>query len=86
MHAAGKKTARERIAAMVDPGSFEEYDAFKLHRCHNFGMEKNKFLGDGIVTNSAKINGRRVTPCSHDTGINSKYYDSCLNVDLFHVP
>ena len=48
MHAAGKKTARERIAAMVDPGSFEEYDAFKLHRCHNFGMEKNKFLGDGI--------------------------------------
>lgn len=60
MHAAGKKTARERIAAMVDPGSFEEYDAFKLHRCHNFGMEKNKFLGDGIVTGSARINGRPV--------------------------
>lgn len=41
------KTARERINDLLDPGT---YDAFKLHRCYNFGMEKIKFLGDGIVT------------------------------------
>ncbi|PIE59786.1 MAG: methylmalonyl-CoA carboxyltransferase [Desulfobulbus propionicus] len=59
-HAKGKKTARERIAQLLDPGTFEEYDCFKLHRCYNFGMEKNKFAGDGIVTGYGKINGRSV--------------------------
>ena len=39
-HAKGKATARERIALLVDEGSFEELDMFKLHRCHDFGMEK----------------------------------------------
>ena len=46
-HAKGKATARERIALLVDEGSFEEMDMFKLHRCHDFGMEKKKFFGDG---------------------------------------
>ena len=58
IRAAGKKTARDRIAALLDPGTFEEYDAFKLHRCHNFDMEKTRILGDGIVTGYGKVNGR----------------------------
>ena len=66
MHEKGKKTARERIAALVDPGSFEEYDAFKLHRCYNFGMEKKKFLGDGIVIGYARIAGRPVYVYAQD--------------------
>ena len=55
IHEKGKKTARERINDLLDPGTFEEYDAFKLHRCYNFGMEKIKFLGDGIVTGSGRL-------------------------------
>ena len=49
-HAKGKLTARERIALLLDEGSFEEMDMFKLHRCTNFGMEKKQYLGDGVVT------------------------------------
>ena len=48
-HARGKFTARERIQMLLDEGSFEEFDMFKLHRCYNFGMEKKQFLGDGVV-------------------------------------
>ena len=44
-HEKGKLTARERIALLLDEGSFEEMDMFKLHRCTNFGMEKKQFLG-----------------------------------------
>ena len=54
-HARGKYTARERIDMLVDENSFEEYDMFKLHRCHNFGMEKKQFPGDGVVAGSATI-------------------------------
>ena len=59
-HARGKYTARERIDMLVDEGSFEEYDMFKLHRCHNFGMEKKQYLGDGVVAGSATVDGRLV--------------------------
>ena len=59
-HAKGKLTARERIALLLDEGSFEEMDMFKLHRCTNFGMEKKQYLGDGVVTGSGTINGRLV--------------------------
>jgi propionyl-CoA carboxylase beta chain len=69
IHAKGKKTARERINALLDPGSFEEYDAFKLHRCYNFGMEKTKFLGDGIVTGCGRINGRPVYLYAQDFSV-----------------
>ena len=51
-HARGKYTARERIDMLLDQGSFEEVDMFKLHRCTNFGMEKKQFLGDGVVAGS----------------------------------
>jgi acetyl-CoA carboxylase carboxyltransferase component len=59
-HAQGKHTARERINMLVDEGSFEELDMFVEHRCTNFGMEKKKFLGDGVVTGSGTIDGRLV--------------------------
>ncbi len=69
IHAKGKKTARERINQLVDPGSFEEYDRFKLHRCHNFGMEKKQFAGDGIVTGLGKVNGRPVYIYAQDFSV-----------------
>ena len=59
-HERGKYTARERIEMLLDEGSFEEYDMFKEHRCHNFGMEKKQFLGDGVVAGSGTIDGRLV--------------------------
>ena len=69
-HAKGKATARERIALLVDEGSFEEMDMFKLHRCHDFGMEKKKFFGDGIVCGSATINGRLTYVYAQDFTVN----------------
>ena len=59
-HAQGKYTARERINMLVDEGSFEEVDMFLEHRCTNFGMEKKKYLGDGVVTGYGTIEGRLV--------------------------
>ncbi len=69
-HQKGKYTARERIDMLLDKGSFEEYDAFKLHRCHNFGMEKKRFLGDGVVTGSGTVNGRLVYVFAQDFTVN----------------
>lgn len=66
LHANGRHTARERIDALLDEGSFEELDMFKVHRCTNFGMEKQKFLGDGIVTGSGTIDGRLVFVYAQD--------------------
>jgi methylmalonyl-CoA decarboxylase subunit alpha len=59
-HKKGKLTARERIEALTDPDSFEEFDMFKTHQCHDFGMEKTKSPGDGVVTGCATIGGRVV--------------------------
>jgi acetyl-CoA carboxylase carboxyltransferase component len=59
-HKKGKMTARERIAYLLDKDSFQEIDKFVVHRCHDFGMEKNKIPGDGVVTGYGTINGRRV--------------------------
>ena len=58
-HEKGKYTARERIAQLLDEGSFEELDMFVKHRCTNFGQEKKSFLGDGVVTGYGTIDGRR---------------------------
>ena len=49
-HQKGKLTARERLSLLLDEGSFEEFDMFVRHRCTNFGMEKTRFDGDGVVT------------------------------------
>lgn len=59
-HEKGKYTARERIAMLLDEGSFEEFDMFVQHRCTNFGIEDTKFLGDGVVTGYGTIDGRLV--------------------------
>jgi len=59
-HEKGKLTARERINLLLDEGSFEEFDMFVSHRCTNFGMEKQSFMGDGVVTGHGTIDGRVV--------------------------
>lgn len=65
-HDKGKYTARERIDFLLDKGSFEEFDMFVEHRCTNFGMEKSKFLGDGVVVGSGTIDGRLVYVFAQD--------------------
>ncbi|HDI78711.1 MAG TPA: methylmalonyl-CoA carboxyltransferase [Desulfobacteraceae bacterium] len=65
-HKKGKMTARERLDYLLDPGSFQEIDRFVVHRCHEFEMEKRRFLGDGVVTGFGKINGRDVFLFSQD--------------------
>ena len=59
-HASGKLTARERIELLFDEGSFVEYDKFVTHRCTDFGMEKEKIFGDGVVTGHGTVNGKTV--------------------------
>ncbi len=65
-HAKGKMTARERIEQLLDDGSFEEYDMFVTHRCTNFGLEKQKFMGDGVITGQGTIDGRIVFVFAQD--------------------
>ncbi|MEM9692047.1 MAG: carboxyl transferase domain-containing protein, partial [Myxococcota bacterium] len=65
-HKAGKLTARERIDLFVDPGSFVELDRLKTHRSTDFGMEKQKYLGDGVVTGYGKVDGRKVFVFAQD--------------------
>jgi len=65
-HQKGKMTARERIELLLDEGSFEEYDMFVQHRCTNFGIDKTKFLGDGVVTGQGTIDGRVVYVYAQD--------------------
>lgn len=65
-HKKGKLTARERIAILLDEGTFEEFDTFARHRSHEFGLEKNRPLGDGVVTGCGKIHGRTVFVFSQD--------------------
>jgi acetyl-CoA carboxylase carboxyltransferase component len=65
-HKKGKYTARERIEKLLDEGSFEEYDMFVSHRCVNFGLEKEVYLGDGVITGRGTIDGRVVFVFSQD--------------------
>ena len=65
-HARGKLTARERIDVLLDEGTFEEYDMYVEHRTNDFGMSKQKFAGDGVVTGSGKVNGKLVYVFSQD--------------------
>ena len=65
-HSKGKYSARERINMLLDEGSFEEYDMFVKHRCTNFGIEKQTFFGDGVVTGNGTIDGRLVYVYAHD--------------------
>jgi propionyl-CoA carboxylase beta chain len=65
-HAKGKLSARERLALLLDPDSFEEWDTFVEHRCIDFGMAENKIIGDGVVTGYGTVNGRMVFVFSQD--------------------
>ncbi|RNC84751.1 MAG: acyl-CoA carboxylase subunit beta [Balneola sp.] len=65
-HEKGKLTARERIDLLVDKGSFEEIDAFVTHRSSAFGLEKQKYLGDGVITGFGKVHGKPVYVFSQD--------------------
>ena len=65
-HAKGKLTARERIEVLLDEGSFEEYDMFVTHRSTEFGMDKQKIPGDGVVIGWGTINGRMVCVFAQD--------------------
>ena len=65
-HARGKQTARERVAHLLDEGSFVELDELARHRSTNFGMEKNRPYGDGVVTGYGTVDGRQVCVFSQD--------------------
>ncbi len=65
-HKKGKLTARERLEILLDEGSFTELDMFVKHRSHDFGLEKQRFPGDGVVTGYGKIDGRLVFVYSQD--------------------
>jgi len=65
-HSKGKLTARERIEILLDEGSFEEFDMFVTHRCTDFGLDKKKILGDGVVTGTGTIDGRVVYVYAQD--------------------
>jgi propionyl-CoA carboxylase beta chain len=69
VHAKGKLTARERIFALLDEGSFVELDALARHRSTNFGLEKNRPVGDGVVTGYGTIDGREVCVFSQDATV-----------------
>jgi propionyl-CoA carboxylase beta chain len=76
----GRLTARERLDILLDPGSFVEFDRFVTHRCNDFGMDKRKIPGDGVITGYGRINGKLVYVYSQDftvyggslSGTNSK--------------
>jgi len=65
-HARGKLTARERLALLLDEGSFQEFGALATHNVAEFGLDQQRFPGDGIVTGFGKINGRRVAVFAQD--------------------
>ena len=65
-HKKGKLTARERVDLLIDPGTFQEIGKFVMHRCKDFGLDKEYYLGDGVVTGYGKVNGRLVYVFSQD--------------------
>jgi propionyl-CoA carboxylase beta chain len=69
-HAKGKMTARERVDALLDPGSFTEFDELARHRAHDFGMAASRPYGDGVVTGYGTIDGRPVAVFSQDFTVN----------------
>ncbi|MBA2647501.1 MAG: acyl-CoA carboxylase subunit beta, partial [Pyrinomonadaceae bacterium] len=65
-HAAGKMTARERIDFFLDEGTFEEFDQFVVHRSHDFGLDRQIYPGDGVITGHGLVDGRRVFVFAQD--------------------
>jgi len=65
-HSKNKLTARERLELLLDTDSFEEYDMFTEHQCHDFGMQKNIYPGDGVITGCGAIDGRQIFVFAQD--------------------
>jgi propionyl-CoA carboxylase beta chain len=65
-HERGKLTARERLELLLDPDTFVEFDAFVTHRANDFGLDRERYLGDGVVTGHGTIDGRLVFVFSQD--------------------
>ncbi len=65
-HARAKGTARERVDALLDPGTFRELDRFVVHRCNDFGMDQKRFPGDGVITGYGRVDGRLVYVFAQD--------------------
>lgn len=65
-HSQQRLTGHERIQLFLDPGTFRERDSLVVHRCYNFGMEKKRFAGDGMITGTGKVYGRPVCLFAHD--------------------
>lgn len=84
-HAKGKYTARERIAQLLDEGSFEEMDMFVKHRCTNFGMEKKQYLGDGVVTGFGTIEGRLVYVFAQDFTVAAGSLSEAMSMKICKV-
>ena len=84
-HAKGKKTARERLALLLDPGSFEEFDMFVQHRCTNFGMDQSHPDGDGVVTGCGTINGRLVYVFAQDFTVNGGSLSKTMSEKIVKV-
>jgi propionyl-CoA carboxylase beta chain len=68
-HEKGKLTARERLELLLDRGSFVETDPFAIHRSHEFGMDRNRPAGDGVVTGYGTVDGRRIFVASQDFSV-----------------
>ena len=84
-HAKGKYTARERIAQLLDEGSFEELDMFVTHRCTNFGQDKKHYLGDGVVTGYGTIEGRLVYVFAQDFTVSAGSLSETMSLKICKV-
>ena len=84
-HEKGKYTARERIAMLLDEGSFEEMDMFVEHRCTNFGMDKKHYPGDGVVTGCGTIEGRLVYIFAQDFTVSAGSLSETMSLKICHI-
>src|SRR5574344_2467451 len=84
-HEKGKYTARERIAMLLDEGSFEEFDMFVTHRCHNFDMDKKYYPGDGVVTGYGTIAGRLVYIFAQDFTVSAGSLSETMSLKICKV-
>ena len=84
-HEKGKYTARERLAMLLDEGSFEEMDMFVEHRCTNFGMEKKHYPGDGVVTCCGTIEGRLVYVFAQDFTVSAGSLSETMSLKICKI-
>ena len=85
-HESGKMTARERIAALLDEGSFVELDRFVRHRCYNFGQEKKELPGEGVTTGYGTIDGRLVYVFAQDFTVEIRFASTFGHLPFQQLP